>query len=127
MLNGGVKTHGEIAEHLQSVDGVMIGREAYQNPGILAAVDQFYFDPTSEVRSPKNVLYEMLPYIERETAVGVPLRAILRHMMGLFHGVQGARAWRRYLSENAHRNELATDVVLAAMSQVQDELPTIAE
>ena len=126
MLNGGVKTYGEIAEHLQSVDGVMIGREAYQNPGILTAVDRLYFDPAAEVSSPKNVLYEMLPYIEKETTDGVPLRAIVRHMMGLFHGMHGARAWRRHLSENAHQNESSTNVVLEAMSQIRDELPAIA-
>jgi tRNA-dihydrouridine synthase A len=126
VLNGGVKTHDEIAEHLQSIDGVMIGREAYRNPGILAAVDRLYFDLASEVSSPKKVLYEMLPYIEKETTDGVPLRAILRHMMGLFHGTHGARAWRRHLSDNAHQNEAATNVILEAMSQIRDELPAIA-
>ena len=75
----------------------------------------------------KKYVYEMLPYIEKETTDGVPLRAILRHMMGLFQGMHGARAWRRYLSENAHRNESATNVVLAAMSQVRIKMAAIAE
>tara|TARA_A100001037_G_C15144745_1_gene635712 strand:+ start:3251 stop:4207 length:957 start_codon:yes stop_codon:yes gene_type:complete len=127
VLNGGINTHNEIAEHLQSVDGVMIGRAAYQNPCILASVDRYYFDPASSIRSPENILYEMLPYIEKATADGVPLRAILRHMMGLFRGVPGARSWRRFLSENAHREELGTDIVLAAMAQISNKVHAIGE
>ena len=127
VLNGGVTAHEEIAAHLQSVDGVMLGRAAYQNPGILTAVDRYYVDPMSEIRTQENAVYEMLPYIEKETTDGVPLRAIVRHMMGLFQGMRGARAWRRYLSENAHRNESATNVVLAAMSQVCNKIAAVAE
>ena len=127
VLNGGVTAHEEIAAHLQSVDGVMLGRAAYQNPGILTAVDRYYFDPVSEIRTQENAVYEMLPYIEKETTDGVPLRAIVRHMMGLFQGMHGARAWRRYLSENAHRNESATNVVLTAMSLVRNKMAAVAE
>ena len=125
ITNGGVTAHEEIAAHLQSADGVMLG--VYQNPGILTAVDRYYVDPMSEIRTQENAVYEMLPYIEKETTDGVPLRAILRHMMGLFQGMHGARAWRRYLSENAHRNESATNVVLAAMSQVRIKMAAVAE
>jgi len=127
ILNGGVTTHDEIGAHLPRVDGVMLGRAAYQNPGILTTVDRSYFDPAAEIRTQENAVYEMLPYIEKETTDGVPLRAILRHMMGLFHGVPGARVWRRYLSENAHRNESATNVILTAMSQIRNEMPAVAE
>ena len=125
VLNGGV-TAQEIAAHLRAVDGVMLGRTAYQNPGILTAVDRYYFDPVSEIRTQENAVYEMLPYIEKETTDGVPLRAIVRHMMGLFQGMHGARAWRRYLSENAHLNESATNVVLTAMSQVRNKMAAVA-
>ena len=102
VANGGIGTLEEIDLHMSHVDGVMLGRAAYQNPFILAMIDRLYFDSSVAPRSRRDVGLEMLDYIEKETVNGTPLRAITRHMFGLFQGLPGARAWRRCLSETAH-------------------------
>jgi tRNA-dihydrouridine synthase A len=127
ILNGGVQTHEEIAAHLRHVDGVMLGRSAYQDPFLLADADARYYGMAADTPSERSVVLSMIDYIESETGRGTPLRAITRHMLGLFQGRPGARAWRRYLSENAHRNESAADVVLTAMSHIRNDMPAVAE
>lgn len=102
-INGGVKTLEEAKQHLQHLDGVMMGREAYHNPGILAQVDSEIFGCQAAAISKVAVIESMYPYIERELAKGTYLSHITRHMLGLFQGVPGARQWRRHLSENAHK------------------------
>jgi tRNA-dihydrouridine synthase A len=116
ILNGGIATTNSAFEHLQHVDGVMIGREAYQNPWFLVELER----AMGEDKGPEDrheVLERMLPYIEAELAAGTELKHITRHMLGLFAGQPGARAWRRYLSENAHRSGAGIDVLLAAMNR----------
>lgn len=100
-INGGIESLAETAEHLAHVDGVMLGRAAYQNPYVLAEVDSRFFDPEAAVRSRHDVIDAFAGYVEREFAEGTPLIAMTRHILGLFNGLPGARAWRRYLSENA--------------------------
>ena len=100
-INGGIETLDETAEHLIHVDGVMLGRAAYQNPYVLAEADRRFFDPEAPVRSRHDVIEAFAAYVEREIAAGTPLIAMTRHILGLFNGLPGARAWRRYLSENA--------------------------
>ena len=100
-INGGITTLDAAAAQLALVDGVMIGRAAYQNPYVLAEVDQRFFGDASPVPSRHDIVARLLPYIERQVAAGVPLKSITRHVLGLFNGQRGARAWRRYLSENA--------------------------
>src|SRR5690606_34932196 len=85
--------------HLEVFDGVMIGREAYHNPWLLAEADARIFGVTASVRTRQDVLEEYLPYVEEELARGTPLRAMTRHMLGLYQGLPGARRWRRSLSE----------------------------
>lgn len=99
MVNGGVKSLEEVEAQLRSFDGVMIGREAYQNPWMLAEADQQLFGADTPARSREAVLEEFLAYMEAELASGTPLRAMTRHMLGLFQGQPGARHWRRALSE----------------------------
>ncbi len=100
-INGGIVTLEDAEEHLHHVDGVMIGRAAYQDPYMLAPLDRMFFDASAPVKSRHGIVEDYLPYIEREVAAGAPLIAMTRHILGLFNGVKGARAWRRYLSENA--------------------------
>jgi tRNA-dihydrouridine synthase A len=102
IINGGIQTVEEIDEHLKHVDGVMIGREAYQNPYFLAEIDKRYYGMSDDAPERKDVIENILPYVDREMKKGVPLKSITRHMLGLFQGRPGAKAWRRYISENAH-------------------------
>lgn len=118
-INGGVKTLEEAKEHLRYLDGVMMGREAYQNPSILAEVDNQLFDSQSSVMSTFNAVRQMFPYIEKELAQGAYLGHITRHMLGIFQGIPGARQWRRYLSENAHKKGADLAVVEQALALVE--------
>jgi tRNA-dihydrouridine synthase A len=116
VLNGGIMQLEQAAVQLVHVDGVMLGRAAYHNPYVLAGVDaRFYADPHP---APDRTLIveRMLPYVEQELAAGTPLNAITRHMLGLFQGVPGARAWRRHLSEYAHRAGAGPKVILDALA-----------
>jgi tRNA-dihydrouridine synthase A len=119
-INGGILSLDEAADHLGAVDGVMLGRAAYQNPAILAEVDaRFYGDvrPPVDLRS---AVEAMLPYIERAIAAGARLPHITRHMLGLFHGFPGARQWRRILSVDATRPRAGAEVVRAALAAIGD-------
>ena len=115
VINGGITTLDNVEELLTSVDGVMLGREVYHNPYLLAEVDNRLFGDTHPVKSRRDVVLGMLPYIEQQLATGTRLHCIARHMLGLFHGVDGARAWRRHLSENATRHGAGTQVILDAL------------
>ncbi|WP_409308052.1 tRNA dihydrouridine(20/20a) synthase DusA [Pectobacterium sp. B1J-3] len=117
-INGGVKTLEEAKTHLQHLDGVMVGREAYQNPGILAQVDRELFGEQAANPDIVSVVKSLYPYIERELSNGAALGHITRHMLGLFQGIPGARQWRRYLSENAHKPGADASVVERALCLV---------
>ncbi|MEZ8100651.1 tRNA dihydrouridine(20/20a) synthase DusA [Vibrio bivalvicida] len=121
-INGGVKTLAESKEHLQHLDGVMVGREAYQNPYILAEVDQQIFGLDKPVKKRTQVVEEMYPYIEQQLSNGAYLGHITRHMLGLFQNMPGARQWRRYISENAHKPGSGIEVVEAALAKIPKEL-----
>ena len=116
ILNGGIATTNAAIGHLQHVDGVMIGREAYQNPWFLVELERT-MGAEQGAANRHEVLERMLPYIKAELAAGTELKHISRHMLGLFASQPGARAWRRHLSENAHRSGAGIEVVLAAMNR----------
>lgn len=101
-INGGIKELDEATDHLQHVDGVMMGRAAYHNPYLLAEADKTIFGKDEPALSRREVIEIMLPYIEQRMSEGRPLKSITRHLLGVFQGVPGARRWRRHLSENAH-------------------------
>lgn len=113
-LNGGIKTLAEATDFLTTLDGVMIGREAYHNPWMLAQADRVIFGDDHLPLTRHEVLDRFLPYAERELAAGIPLSAMSRHLLGLFQGQSGGRAWRRRISENAHRPGAGIDVLTAA-------------
>ncbi len=117
MLNGGIASLAECHEHLKHVDGVMIGRQAYHQPWFLTELENAF--GTGNAASDRHeIVQRMLPYIEYELAAGAQLKHITRHMLGLFAGLPGARAWRRHLSENAHRSGAGIDVVETALARL---------
>lgn len=118
IINGGINSLDEAQAHLAFVDGVMIGRAAYQNPWVLNGVDQRFYGDQAEPRSREQVIRDMLPYIEDHLAQGTHLHAISRHILGLFQGCPGARAFRRAISENAPRPGAGVNVILAALACV---------
>lgn len=119
MINGGVKTLHEAKKHLQRLDGVMMGREAYKNPGILVQVDSKLFGEVDPLPNQRSVIEAMLPYIEQELSRGAMLGHITCHMLGLFQGMPGARQWRLYLRGHANRPGAGPEVVVAALSRIQ--------
>ncbi|HET6630918.1 MAG TPA: tRNA dihydrouridine(20/20a) synthase DusA [Woeseiaceae bacterium] len=119
VLNGGISSTADARRHLEQVDGVMIGREAYQNPWFLVELERALCGASIELpRDRQAVVRRMLPYIEAQLAAGTELKHITRHMLGLFAGVPGARRWRRHLSEQAHRPGAGVEVVEAALEQL---------
>lgn len=121
-INGGIKTLEGALEHLNHLDSVMVGREAYQNPYLLAGVDQLIFGSDQPMKKRTQVVEDMYPYIERELSKGVFLNHISRHMIGLFQNMPGARQWRRYISENAHKTGAGIEVIQTALSKIPKEL-----
>lgn len=118
VINGGVKSVIEVETHLEQVDGVMMGREAYHNPRLLAQIDQTLFDPSAQGSEPEAVVEALYPYIERALQQGTPLNRITRHLLGLFHQLPGARRWRRYLSEQSSMPQADLSVVIQALALV---------
>ncbi|TAJ50868.1 MAG: tRNA dihydrouridine(20/20a) synthase DusA [Nevskiaceae bacterium] len=122
VINGGLKTLADCQQQLTQLDGVMLGREPYENPWMLAAVDPTLFASPAPVDSREQALRRLQPYIERErTEQGTPLAAITRHVLGLYRGQPGGRAFRRVLSERGHRTGAGWEVVEAALEAVQGE------
>lgn len=115
IMNGGITTLDCCQEILQHVDGVMLGREVYHNPFLMTAVDSQLYGQAANSVSRQDVVLAMLPYVEQQLAEGVRLNSISRHLLGLFHGEKGARAWRRYISEHATRPGADQRVLLSAL------------
>jgi tRNA-dihydrouridine synthase A len=118
VLNGGVLDLDQTEAHLARVDGVMIGRAAYQDPYVLAEADRRLFGDPGPAPSREEVVRALLPYAERQCAQGVPVKAITRHILGLFNGLSGARLWRRSLSEEAHQPGAGPEVIERALDMV---------
>lgn len=122
-INGGILSLDQAMEQLQQVDAVMIGRAAYDNPYLFAAADQrFYADPTLPP-SRRAVAAAMLPYLEQWCTAGGRLHTVTRHMLQLFAGQPGSRAWKRFLTEQACRPGAGPEVVVAALAQLPEPLP----
>jgi tRNA-dihydrouridine synthase A len=123
VLNGGIADLDRAAEHLRHLDGVMMGRAAYQEPWRLLAVDPLLFGETAPTASPKAAAEALIPYIERELARGARLHAITRHVLGLFRGVPGARAFRRHLVTEGVKPGADVATFRAALALVLDSAP----
>ncbi|MEO6780026.1 MAG: tRNA dihydrouridine(20/20a) synthase DusA [Bradyrhizobium sp.] len=119
VINGGIASLDEARRHLDHVDGVMLGRAAYQEPWRLLMADPELFGEAPPHATMQEVFEAMMPYIERELARGVRLHSITRHFVGAFHGVPGARAFRRHLAENGVKPGAGVDVLREAMALVE--------
>jgi tRNA-dihydrouridine synthase A len=115
ILNGSIKSL-ELAENmLKQVDGVMVGREAYQNPYLLVGVDNLIFGESGDPMSREKIMSLLIPYIQEQLKTGIRLNNISRHILGLFNGTSGAKSWRRYLSEHACKPGADENVILDAL------------
>ncbi|MES9962468.1 MAG: tRNA dihydrouridine(20/20a) synthase DusA [Candidatus Sedimenticola sp. 20ELBAFRAG] len=119
IINGCIMTLDQSKVHLEHVDGVMIGREAYNNPWMLAEADQQIYGDDHPIPTRHEIVEQLIPFIEQEQAAGTPVNRVSRHILGLFNGQPGARAWRRHISENAHRKGADSSVILEAASRVR--------
>jgi tRNA-dihydrouridine synthase A len=120
VINGGIATVEQAASHMAQLDGVMMGRAAYQEPWRLLGVDPALFGAPAPFLSLTAAAEAMIPYVERETAAGVRASSILRHMLGLFHRVPGARAFRRHLATESVKPGAGAEVLRDALRLVAD-------
>ncbi len=126
VLNGGIASLEQAQAELGALDGVMMGRAAYQEPWRLLAVDPLLFGEPAPFASAREAALALIPYIERELAKGVRLHSITRHMLGLFRAVPGARAFRRHLSTEAMKPGAGAAVMADALGQVLDSQADLA-
>jgi tRNA-dihydrouridine synthase A len=119
VINGGIATHEAIAEQVASVDGVMLGRAAYHNPYLLAEAEAYCFEDSAPARSRAEIVQALVPYARKQLASGVRLRAIAQHVLGLYHGRSGVRAWRRMLSDATLLNTAGAELFLTALREVE--------
>lgn len=120
LINGGTTTLEQCQMHLQHVDGVMVGREAYHNPWVLAQVDAQLYGTSTAVDDRKAIVEVFLPYVQQQLEQGIPLGHMTRHILGIFQGMAGARAWRRHISENAHKAGAGVALLREAMQMVRE-------
>jgi len=120
VINGGVASLDEATVHLEHVDGAMMGRAAYQTPWLLAEADRRLFGEPQCMRTRTEAVETLLPYVARELERGTPLNAMTKHLLGLFNGIPGARAFRRHLSENAVKAGAGIEVIETALAAVRD-------
>ena len=125
-INGGIASVEEAARHLEHVDGVMMGRAAYQEPWRLIAVDPLIYREPARFASARQALEAFFPHVERELARGTRLQAIMRHILGSFHGVPGARAFRRHIATQAVKPGAGIAVLREALAQVMDARADLA-
>ncbi len=118
VINGGIDSFDSVKNHLEHVDGVMLGRAAYHTPWLLAECQQQLFDQQT-IKTREDIIESMNIYIERQVSRGVAVKYISRHLLGLFQGLPGARAWRRFLSENAYRDDNNTELLNQALSAMK--------
>lgn len=119
IINGGIKTIDDCTHHLQHVDGVMVGREAYHNPYMMNKVDEVIYGVNDTgLVTQLDVLEDYMAYMQTQLEQGVYLKHMSRHLLGFFTGQAGAKAWRRYISENAHKEGASVEVIRHAASLV---------
>lgn len=120
IVNGGITQWPAIHDHLRHVDGVMLGREAYHNPYVMAPVDELLYGVKHAAKSRHAVLQGFIDYAERQLAEGDGLQHLSRHVLGLFQGLPGARQFRRHISEQAHRKGATVEVLKQALRLVHE-------
>jgi len=123
VLNGGLSSLSQMRAELEYVDGVMAGRAAYQDPALLMEADKYFFGEEPPAASAAAAIEMFIPYVEARLAEGVPLHAMTRHLMGLFNGYPGARAWRRHLAAEAVKTGAGVGTLRAALAYVETDRP----
>ena len=118
-INGGIETIEACLDHLQYVDGVMVGRSAYHNPALLRDIDSLIYGETYQKPDYTDIIQKMMLYCERQMTQSVPFYSIIKHMLGLFQGKRGARAWRNILSEYGHKTGAKPELLEYAFAQVE--------
>ena len=126
IINGGIKSTDDIKEHLLQVDGAMIGRAVYHSPYFLAEIEKEIFN-NKEVPTRTEVMENLIPYIQEQTSKGIQLNHIMRHTVGLFHGQNGSRTWKQYLSKNMCIRDADLQKVNHIMDQVKKTNPVSLE
>lgn len=121
IINGGITTLEECQQHLEKLDGVMVGREAYNNPWLLSQVDSTLYGEQDSVASRLDALEAYIPYVEKRLQAGVRLNHITRHILGIFTGQPRGKLFRRYLSENAVQKNAGIEVLTQAMHLVENK------
>ena len=119
VINGGIDSIERSSEMLTNVDGVMMGRAAYQNPWLLASADSALFGKEAAVTERLEVIHALIPYIEKELAQGARLSSICRHILGLFQGVPGAKRFKRILSEKGQGSDVGVEILLDAIAHFE--------
>ncbi len=127
VINGGLVQLDQMREQLGFVDGVMVGRAAYQEPVLLLDVDRVFFDAEPAAENAFDAIERFIPYVEQRLAEGVPLHAMTRHILGLFNGRKGARAWRRHLATEGVRSGADARVLRAALGYVHRDAQSPSE
>ncbi len=118
VINGGIKTVEQMKTHLQHVDGVMLGREAYHNPYLLAQVDRLFYGDDRAAPDRNEVIDRLVPYVEQQLQAGTRLQSITRHIHGLHKHVPGSSAWKRHLSQHAHLPDAGVVVIREAQQKL---------
>jgi tRNA-dihydrouridine synthase A len=122
ILNGGITSASDAQAHLATFDGVMLGRAAYHTPWLLAELQQAWFDRRG-VGDREDVIERMTRYIGKQVDLGVPVKNISRHLLGLYQGLPGAKRWRRFISENAHLDNRNDQLLLQALQHMRAGRP----
>jgi tRNA-dihydrouridine synthase A len=126
IINGGIKTTADLKDHLSKVDGAMIGRAIYHSPYFLAEIEKDIFN-NDNVPTRSEVMEKLIPYIQEQTSNGIQLNHIMRHTVGLFHGQNGSRIWKQYLSKNMCIRDADLQKVNHIMDQVKKTNPASLE
>lgn len=121
VINGGVRSVETVEKYLSVLDGVMLGRAAYQNPWVLAECETAVTG--SDLPTRESVIEALSQYMEEQVALGVPVKHVTRHVLGLFQGMPGAKAWRRYISQHAYLDDRNTNVLTEALIATRGPLP----
>lgn len=119
IINGGIKTLAEIQQHLNFVDGVMLGREAHNNPFLLAGVDQLFVGDSAPQQTPLDILNAYIPYVKMQLKCGIKLNLLIRPILGLFHGMPNARQWRGFLTTEANKETRGAELLEKSMEIIQ--------
>jgi tRNA-dihydrouridine synthase A len=122
VINGGIDSIDAITTHLEHVDGVMLGRAAYHTPWLLAECEQQLFEPPV-ITQREDIIEAMSVYIERQVGKGTAVKYISRHLLGLFQGLPGAKAWRRHISEHAYKDDANTQLLFQALEAMKRTAP----